>query len=118
MSGFPEDLLSRAFRSGHGTQYNRVSYEMRESRPSVRFYEVVLEPDARWDKLRDEVFPAMARYMRSKGLDPVTGTGLVVTLFHGERFHLLEGAEIVKAYIETERLNRAAYARRVERWLG
>jgi hypothetical protein len=117
MAGFPGDLLERAFHSDHGMEYNRTSHELRNERPSIRFYEVVLGQDQTWEGFRDEVFPSLVKYMKAKGLDPVRGTGIVITVFSGERFHLIEGPDLVSAYIENERLNEAAFATRVGRWL-
>jgi hypothetical protein len=117
MADYQDLLFSRAFLVVPGPQYNEVSQRLRESQ-DLFFYEVILPPDAPWEFMRDRVCPSLARFLKSKSLDPEMGIGVVVSLFFQERFYLLKGPEFMKSYAEIEGLDPNAFHSRVLEWLS
>ena len=117
MAEYRHLLFSKAFSVVPGLQYNEVSQRLRESQ-NLFFYEVILTPDTPWESLRDRVYPALARFLKYKSLDPEMGRGVVVSLFFQERFYLLEGSEFMKGYMEMEGLDPEAFHSRVRDWLA
>ena len=100
-----------------GPQYNEVSQQLRESQ-NLFFYEMILPPDIPWESMRDRVYPALARFLKSKSMNPELGGEIVVSLFFQERFYLLEGSEFMKSYTEIEGLDPEAFHSRVLDWLS
>jgi hypothetical protein len=117
MADYQDLLFSRAFLVVPGPQYNEVSQRLRESQ-NLFFYEVILPPDAPWEFMRDRVCPSLARFLKSKSLDPEMGIGVVVSLFFQERFYLLEGPEFMKGCMEMEGLDPETFHSRVRDWLA
>jgi hypothetical protein len=117
MADYRDLLFSRAFLVVPGPQYNEVSQQLRESQ-NLFFYEVILTPDTPWESMRDRVYPALARFLQSKSLNPETGRGVVVALFCQDRFFLLDGAEFIKSYAEIEGLDPEAFHSRVLGWIA
>jgi hypothetical protein len=117
MKDFKETIFSKAFSVILGTEYNRVAQEMRED-DFACFYEVVLPEDKSWEYLKDRVYPSMARYLKFKSMDPESGRGLVVSVFHGEICYLIEGPSFLEAFQEVEGIDRAAFRFRVLKWLS
>jgi hypothetical protein len=117
MADYRDLLSSRAFLVVPGPQYNEVSQQLRESQ-SLFFYGVILHPDTLWEFVRDRVYPALARFLKYKSMNPELGGGIVVSLFFQERFYLLEGAEFMKTYAEIEGLDPEAFHSRVLDWLS
>lgn len=119
MSPYLELLLGKAFESMPGELYNRYR-EQQEDRGAERLlhYEVSLMEERPWEYLRDLVYPFFARYLKDKSMDPETGKGVVVAVFHGARCYLLRGEDFVAVFREMEGLNPAAYHFRVLRWLN
>jgi hypothetical protein len=119
MADFRDILIAKSFSGGHGMEYNRRSDEIRRSRPGrpTLLYEVVLKEGDRWERFRDDIYPRLARFLRAKRLDPETGRGLVVTLFAGDRFHLIECPAFMDVYREMENLSPESFHFRVMQWL-
>jgi hypothetical protein len=117
MADYRDLLFSRAFLVVPGPQYNEVSQQLRESQ-NLFFYEVILPPDTPWESMRDRVYPALARFLNFKFLDPEMGRGVVVSLFFQDRFYLLEGSEFMKGYMEMEGLDPEAFHFQVLDWLS
>jgi hypothetical protein len=117
MKNFKQVILSKAFSVIQGTDYNRVAQEMREDDFAL-FYEVVLPDHQTWADLKDRIYPSLARYLKYKSMDPESGSGLVVSVFHGERCYLIEAPSFFEAFRELEGLDRAAFHFRVVRWLS
>jgi len=115
MDPFRDLLFSKAFQVVPGALYNQVSQGLRES-GNLLFYEVVLREETPWKHLRDQVYPALARYLRHKSLSPELPEGVVVSLFFQDRFYLLEGSEFMKFYGEIEGLDSEAFHFRVRDW--
>lgn len=115
MGPFQDLLFSKAFQVVPGPLYNQVSQGLRES-GNLLFYEVVLREETPWKHLRDQVYPALARYLRHKSLSPELPEGVVVSLFFQDRFYLLEGSEFMKFYGEIEGLDSEAFHFRVRDW--
>ena len=110
-------LFPKAFRVVPGPQYNEVSQQLRESQ-NLFFYEVILTPDTTWESLRDRIYPALARFLKSKSIPPDLGNGVVVSLFFQDHFYLLEDSEFLKTYAEIEGLDPKAFHSRVLDWLS
>jgi hypothetical protein len=117
MKVFTEAIFSRAFSVIEGIDYNRVAQQMRED-DFVLFYEVVLTEEKRWEYLRDRIYPSLARYLKYKSMDPESGSGLIVSVFHGELCYLIEAPSFFEAFREVEGLDRAAFRLRVAGWLS
>jgi len=117
MAGYRQLFFSKAFSVVPGPQYNEVSRHLRESQ-NLFFYEVILTPDTTWESLGNRIYPALARFLKYKSLDPEMGRGVVVSLFFQERFYLLEGPEFMKSYAEIEGLDPEAFRSRVLDWLS
>jgi hypothetical protein len=119
MADFRDMMIEKSFAGGHGMEYNRTSFKIRQSNPlrPTLLYEVVLDKNDRWERFRDDVFPRLARFLRAKRLDPETGRGLVVTLFLGDRFHLIECPAFMDVYREMENLSPESFHFRVLQWL-
>ncbi len=117
MKNFKEAIFSKAFSVIQGTDYNRVAQEMREDDFAL-FYEVVLPEDKNWEYLRDRIYPSLTRYLKYKSMDPESGSGLVLSIFHGELCYLIEGPSFFEAFREVEGLDRTAFHFRVLGWLS
>jgi hypothetical protein len=117
MTDFKETIFSKAFSVIKGPDYNRVAQEMREDDFAL-FYEVVLTEDMRWEHLRDRIYPSLTRYLKSKSMDPESGSGLVVSVFYEELCYLIEGPSFLGAFQEVEGLDRAAFHLQVKAWLA
>jgi hypothetical protein len=119
MHNFKELLLSKSFRTVHGTEFNQVYSSVREmSEPPLLIYEIVLEDDQTWDYMKNKVYPFLARYLKHKGLNPSSGSGFVVALFFKDFAHFLKGKDFFKAFCEMEGLNSAGFRFRVLKWLS
>jgi len=112
-----ELLFSKAFRVVAGPDYNEVSHRLRVSQ-NILFYEVTLQPDTRWESLRDRVYPALTRYLKYKSISPDSAEGVVVALFFRDRFYLIEGREFFAAYRQIEGLDPKEFDLRVQEWLA
>jgi hypothetical protein len=111
-------LLARAFESFPGEAYNRYREAMEDDPAAPRlFFEVSLLSERPWEHLRDEVYPVFARILKAKSLNPETGQGVVVAVFHRARCHLIRGQDFVRIFLEVEGLNAAAFHFRVLQWL-
>jgi len=117
MDPFRDLLFSKAFQVVPGPRYNQISQDLRES-GNILFYEVVLREDTPWEHLRDQVFPALARYLSHKSISPEEPKGAVVSLFFQDRFYLLEASEFLQVYRKIEGLDPDAFHLRVEAWLA
>lgn len=116
---FREVIFSKAFAKVPGMDYNRFSYELRESgdeRYKV-FYEIVLDENTVWEDLRDKIYPQWARFLKNKSINPEEAKGVVVTVFYKDYFYMIEGRDFIKAFCEMEGLSPSAFHFRVLRWL-
>ena len=113
-------LFSKAFRIVPGMDYNEVSDELREKSRGTSFqlYEVILEEKMVWEYLRDKIYPAVARYLKAKGIDPRIGKRVVVSLFFRDQFYLIEYPEFIKAYCEMEGLEEKDFRLHISKWLS
>lgn len=117
MTDFKETIFSKAFSVIKGPDYNRVAQEMREDDFAL-FYEVVLTEDMRWEHLRKRIYPSLIRYLKSKSLNPESGSGLVISVFHGDHCYLIEGPSFIDVFLELEGLDRAAFKSQVAECLS
>ncbi len=119
MASYADILTAKAAHSLAGSDYNRYldSFIDPTGRISL-FYEVPLLQEPPWSHLRDQVFPAFSRFLKSKSLDPETGDGVLVALFLGERCYLIEGPRFLQAFREIEGLSSSAFHFRVLQWLA
>ncbi len=109
-------LLSKAFATGHGPEYNRTSWELRQEHEWL-FYEVVLREGQSWEDMKQEVFEPLGRYLGFKKLADSFGSGLVVTLFQGEHFYLITGPDFLGAYCELEGLPLEGLGEQLREWI-
>jgi hypothetical protein len=119
MASYADILTAKAVFTLAGSDYNRYldSFIDPTGRISL-FYEVPLLQERPWSHLRDQVFPAFVRFLRSKSLDPETGEGVLVAFFLGERCYLIEGPKFLQAFREIEGLSSSAFHFRVLQWLA
>jgi hypothetical protein len=117
MKNFKKAIFSRAFSVIRGTDYNQVAQEMREDDFAL-FYEVALPEEVSWEHLRDRIYPSLARYLKSKSMDPESGSGLVISVFHADHCYLIEGPSFIEVFLELEGLGRAAFKSQVAEWLS
>jgi hypothetical protein len=110
MASYADILKAKAVHSLAGSDYNRYldSFIDPTGRISL-FYEVPLLKEPPWTHLRDQVFPAFSRFLKSKSL---------VALFLGERCYLIEGPKFLQAFREIEDLSSSAFHFRVLQWLA
>jgi len=120
MDSYRDFLLARAFKIVHGTEYNRVSQQLRDENPEtlMSIYEIVLQENQPWEDLKERVYPNLVKYLKYKGMGPESGAGLVVSLFFKDYFYLLEGIDFLGAFCEMEGLNPAAFHSLVLKWLS
>ncbi len=116
MKNFKETIFSKAFSVIKGIDYNRVAQEMRADDFAL-FYEVVLTEDMSWEHLEDRIYPSLIRYLKCKSLDPESGSGLIVSVFHGERCYLIEAPSFLEAFREVKGIDCAAFGLLVKAWL-
>ena len=119
-NNFRDTLLAKAFLVVPGTEYNRVSYELRKKHSGTSFllYEVVLDEQSTWDYLKESIYPSLARHLKYKSMDPAIARGVVVSLFFMNQFHLIEYTDFVKVYCEMEGIGEEAFRLQVVRWLS
>lgn len=116
MADYLESLASRAFRIIPGAEYNAVRSEIDSAEAPV-FYEIALGDGMPWEYLRDRVYPAFARFLNNRSIDPEEPKGTVVAVFYRERCFLLDGKKFLEVFKEMEGLNSASFHFRVQRWL-
>lgn len=112
-------LLEKASHTMPGEAYNRYREEVEKgSGPKAVFYEVSLMEERPWAYLCDRVYPPFARYLRDKKLDPESGEGVVVVLFHGIQCYLLKGPDFLRVFRDIEGLDSASFRSRLREWLS
>jgi hypothetical protein len=113
-------LFARAFRIVPGMDYNEVSDELREKNRGTSFqlYEVILDEKVAWEYLRDEIYPALARYLKAKAIDPRIGKRVIISLFFRDQFYLIEYPEFTKVYCEMEGLEEKDFRLHISKWLS
>ena len=119
MPPYLEVLLDKSFEVIPGEFYNQYRLDLEEQldRPYL-FYEVPIMEKKPWRFIRDREYPLFARYIKTKGLDPATAHGVVVSVFHGDRCYLISGEDFLKTYREMESLDLAAFLETVRHWLA
>ena len=119
MLPYLEVLLEKSFEIIPGESYNQYRREAEEQMAeSYLFYEVPLIKEKPWKFIRDREYPLFARYLKAKGLDPLTAHGVVVAIFHTDRCYLLSGEDFLKTYHEKEGLDSDEFQERVRQWLA
>ncbi len=120
MADYMDLLAQRAFRIVPGIAYNSTLAELTAggNPEKLVFYEVALGDGKPWEWLRDHVYPALARYLRSKKIDPEEPERLVVSVFFKDRCYLLGGREFMRVFREMEGLDASGFHFRVLRWLA
>jgi hypothetical protein len=106
-------LLELAYRTAPAAEANRAISEAREeaaaagaaaSRPQralegalplARSYEMVIDPEASWDRFAAEALPRLVYHLESVGARPPSCKGMVVAAFVGDRLHLLRAGELL-----------------------
>lgn len=118
MEDFRALLLARAGREIPAEAYNRVLGEILSEDWPPLVYEVVVPEAGPWEGFRDAVYPQMARYLKSKRVDPEDPRGVVVSAFLGSRCLLLDAPDFMDVLREMDSLNSSALHFRVQRWLA
>ena len=119
-NNFRDTLFAKAFLVVPGTEYNRVSYELREKHSGTSFllYEVVLDEQSTWDYLKESIYPSLARHLKYKSMDPAIARAVVVSLFFVNQFHLIDYTDFVNVYCEMEGISEGTFRLHVVRWLS
>lgn len=117
---FRQALLSRAFVVVPGAEYNQAAYELRQEKEGTPFhlYEIVLEEEHTWTHVTDHVFPSLVRHLKYKSMDPLTGKGLVISLFFQDQFYLIECRDFIKLFREIEEIDEEELRLRIRKWLA
>jgi len=120
MEHYRDFLFSKAFQIVHGTEYNQVSYEMREENQNIlfSFYEIVLQENESWGQMKERVYPSLMRYLKYKGFHTESAAGCVVSLFYKDYFYLIKGSDFLDAFCTLEGLTFVAFHSRVSEWLS
>jgi len=111
-------LAERAFETIAGSSYNRFRQAAEERAEQAMFYEVALPDGATWSHVAESVWPALARYLELKRIDPEEPRSLVLAVFLGPTCYLVRGEAFRDLYCEIEGLGRSAFHFRVRRWLA
>ena len=119
MADYVGKLVEQAFETLPGELYNQYREDVsRLGGQSFLFYEISLMEPRPWSHLRDLVYPNFVRYLKAKRRYSDHLSGVVLAIFAEERCHLLRGEDFLAVYREVERLDAAAFAKRVEQWLS
>ena len=118
MQDFRDVLLAKAFREIPAEAYNRVRGEMAAADGPSLIYEVVVPEAGPWESFREAAYPPLARYLKSKRIDPEDPRGIVISAFLGSRCFLLEAPAFLDILREMDSLNASALHFRVLRWLA
>ena len=111
-------LLEFAYRTAPAADANRAISEAREeaaaagaaaarpvrtlegSLPLARSYELVIDPDASWERFATEALPRLVYHLESVGAQPPSCKGMVVAAFVGNRLHFLRAGEMLRRAAE------------------
>ena len=118
MQDFRDVLTAKAFREISAETYNRVLAEMTADDWPPLVYEVVVPEAGPWEDFREAAYPPLARYLKSKRIDPEDPRGVVISAFLGSRCFLLEAPAFLDILREMDGLNASALHFRVLRWLA
>jgi hypothetical protein len=118
MQDFRDILIAKAFREIPAEAYNRVLGELTADEWPPLVYEVVVPEAGPWVDFRDAAYPPLARYLRSRRIDPENPRGVVISAFLGSRCFLLEAPAFLDILREMDGLNASALHFRVLRWLA
>ena len=118
MQDFRDVLTAKAFREIPAEGYNRVLGEMTADDWPPLIYEVVVPETGPWEDFREAAYPPLARYLKSKRIDPEDPRGVVISAFLGSRCFFLEAPAFLDLLREMDGLNASALHFRVLRWLA
>jgi hypothetical protein len=118
MQDFRDILIAKAYREIPAEAYNRVLGELTADEWPPLVYEVVVPEAGPWAEFRDAAYPPLARYLKSKRIDPEDPRGVVISAFLGSRCFLLEAPAFLDILREMDGLNASALHFRVLRWLA
>ena len=118
MQDFRDSLFAKAYRVVPGEAYNRVLGEITADDWPPLVYEVVVPEAGPWESFRDKVFPQLARYLKSKRMNPEDPRGVIVSAFFRDRCYLVEAPAFIDVLREMDSLNATALHFRVQRWLA
>lgn len=118
MQDYRDVLTAKAFREIPAEAYNRVLGEITADDWPPLVYEVVVPEAGPWETFREAAFPPLARYLKSKRIDPEDPRGVVISAFLGSRCFLLEAPAFLEVLREMDGLNASALHFRVLRWLA
>jgi len=119
VASYIDILKGKAFTTLSGIDYNRYREEkINAGKTSELYYEVSLLENKPWQYLRDRVYPAYARFLKTKKIDPESGEDVIVAVFLGKNCYLLSGEKFIDVYKEIEGLTRQAMRFRILKWLS
>ncbi len=121
MADYRDLLVSKAFSVFAGAEYNRWLADLNSGSGRLKdavMYEVSLLEEKPWAYMRDQVYPAFARFLKHKSLDPEDPERVVVAVFLKGRCFLLEGKKFMDVFQEMEGLNSSALHFRILRWFS
>ena len=111
-------LLDRAYRTVPAAEANRAiaqareeaaaagapaARRLREGQPSAalaRSYELVLDPQAGWERFAADALPRLVYHLESVGAHPPSCKGVVIAAFVGDRLHFLRAGDLVRSAAE------------------
>jgi hypothetical protein len=111
-------LIARTFREIPAEAYNRVLGEMTADDWPPLVYEVVVPEAGTWEEFREAAYPPLARYLKSKRIDPEDPRGVVISAFLGNRCFFLEAPAFLDILREMDGLNASALHFWVLQWLA
>jgi len=117
MQSFRDALVAKAFREIPGEAYNRILGELMADEAPI-IYEVVVPEAGPWEDFREAAYPPLARYLKSRRIDPEDPRGVVISAFLGNRCFFLEAPAFLDILREMDGLNGSALHFRVLRWLA
>lgn len=118
MQDFRDILTAKAFRESPAETYNQVLRELTATDWPPVVYEVVVPETGSWEAFRDAAYPPLARYLKSKRIDPEDPRGVLISAFLGRRCFLVEAPAFLDVLREMDGLNRSALHFRVLQWVG
>lgn len=121
MTDFRAQLAAHALRTIEGPQYNQLRRAIRDgNEPELtaeKHYELLVKELERWGEFSKRTLPVFVRWCRSKRLDPLAPTGLLVAVFVGHNCHLLTGPALLQVWRAVAGLDEEAQAAQVQAWL-
>jgi hypothetical protein len=122
MNEYCNEIISKAFRTIPGIDYNKILDEYLEetsdSCPRELFYELALTDEISWEYFRDRSYPLFARYLNSRSINPENPSGVVLAAFYKDQCYLLEARDFVDLFAKMEGLDSSGLHSKFKQWLA